>query len=235
MEFTVSKSRSGTRTESVAGCGREEDHHSDPVECAAGGCGRPDYADGHRSGAGHPLLLPGARQERRRGNGSGAQAARLRAAAAGWRREHEVPGEPLGQHHLRPLADAHRRHVAGELSGAAADAGAYRGDPGEDAGVDDRADDLCDFDGGVALHAERRAAAAAAGRADHGGDRRPSPGVCAGDRRTERHGRPAVSRAGSEEGDGGADQTGRRCRAGRQGDFRRRRQSPVLPDRATGC
>ena len=35
MEFTVSKSRSGTRTESVAGRGGEEDHHPDscPMCC----------------------------------------------------------------------------------------------------------------------------------------------------------------------------------------------------------
>ena len=106
---------------------------------------------------------------------------------------------------------------------------AYRGDPGEDAGVDDRADGLCDFDGRIAVHAERSAPADAAGGVDHGGDRRPPPGVRAGDRRTERNGRPAVSRAGSEEGHGGTDQTGGRGRAGRQGDFRGRRQSPVLP------
>ena len=65
-----------------------------------------------------------------------------------------------------------------------ADAGADRGDSGEDAGVDDLADDVCDFDGRVAVHAERSAAADAAGRVDHGGDRRPPPGVCAGDRRS---------------------------------------------------
>ena len=39
----------------------------------------------------------------------------------------------------------------------------------------------------------------------------------AGDADRERHGGPAVSRAGSEEGDGGAAETGGRGRAGRQG------------------
>ena len=63
-----------------------------------------------------------------------------------------------------PFADADRRDVARELSGAAADAGADGGDSGEDAGLDDRADVVRDFDGGIALHAEWRAAADAAGR-----------------------------------------------------------------------
>jgi hypothetical protein len=74
------------------------------------------------------------------GNGSGAETARLRAPVAGRRRAHEVSGESLGQHHVRPVEDAHCRHVAREFSGAAANAGPDRGDPREDAGIDDCAD-----------------------------------------------------------------------------------------------
>ena len=89
-----------------------------------------------------------------------------------------------------------------------------RGDPGEDAGLDDRADDVCDLDGGIALHAERRAAADEAGRHDDGGDRRPSPGVRAEQRRrmSGTIGQ-AVPRAGAEEGHGGDCETGATRRA----------------------
>ncbi len=55
-------------------------------------------------------------------------AARLRAPAAGRRCAGEDPGQPLGEPDVRPFADAHRGNVARELSGAAADAGAARGD-----------------------------------------------------------------------------------------------------------
>ena len=66
----------------------------------------------------------------------------------------------LGQPDLRPLADAHCRHVARELSGAAANAGGDGRDSGEHAGVHDLADDFCDLDGRIALHVEWRAAVA---------------------------------------------------------------------------
>ena len=102
--------------------------------------------------------------------------------------------------------------------------------PVKTAGVDDRAHVVCDLDGGIALHAEWRAAADAAGRADDGGDRRPSPGVRAGDAGGERPGRTSRSarwcrrrrwpRLLKLADDAGADG---------KGDFRGRRQSPVLP------
>ena len=62
--------------------------------------------------------------------------------------------------------------------------------PVKTAGLHDRADVVCDLDGRIALHAEWRAAAVAAGRADDGGDRRPPPGVCA-----ERHRRQTAASA----------------------------------------
>ena len=53
------------------------------------------------------------------GHGPGEEAAGLRAPAARRRREHEVPGEPLGEHHGGPFADADCGDVAREFSGAA--------------------------------------------------------------------------------------------------------------------
>ena len=197
MEFTVSKS--DLVRELSLSQGVVEKKTTIPIlsNVLAGGGGRPAHADGDGSGIGHPLLLPGPGEEGRLGHRSGAQAAGLRAPAARRRHQHEVPGEPLGEHHVRPVADADRGDVAGELSGTAADAGADRGDSGEDAGLDDRAHVVRDLDGGVALHAERRAAADAARGSDDGGDRWPPPGLRAGDAGGERHGGPAVPRAGS--------------------------------------
>ena len=57
---------------------------------------------------------------------------------------------------------------------------------GEDAGLDDRAHVVCDFDGGIAVHAERRAAVDAPGGPDDGGDGRASAGLRAGFSRGER-------------------------------------------------
>ena len=68
--------------------------------------------------------------------------------------------EPLGELHLRPIANAHRGHEPGEFSGVAGDAGGDRGDSGQATFGDDRADDVRDLDGREPLHAERRAAAA---------------------------------------------------------------------------
>ena len=52
-----------------------------------------------------------------------------------------------------PVANADRRHVARKFSGTAADAGGAGGDSDRRAGVDDRQDHLCDFLGGIAIHA----------------------------------------------------------------------------------
>ena len=49
--------------------------------------------------------------------------ARLCSAAAGCRSRSEAAGEPVGQPGVRALAHSHRGNVAGEFSGAAADAG----------------------------------------------------------------------------------------------------------------
>ena len=115
--------------------------------------GRPDYADRDGSGIGDPVLLPGASEEVRRGNDSGAAPAGLRAAAARWRRAGEDSGESLGESGVRTVEDAHRRNVARKLSGAAGDAGASGRDSDRRSGVDDRQDDLRDFERRIAVHA----------------------------------------------------------------------------------
>ena len=51
------------------------------------------------------------------------------AAAAGWRSEHQVSGEPLGEYYVRTIQDQDRRNVARKLSGVAADAGSDCGNP----------------------------------------------------------------------------------------------------------
>ncbi len=121
--------------------------------------------------------LPGAGLEGRRGDDSGAAFARLRPAAAGCRPEGEVSGEPLGEPDVRALADADRGHLAGELPGAAADAGGAGGNSHRLPGIDDREDDFRDLVGGVAVYAERSAAAVEAERNDDGSDGRAPAGA----------------------------------------------------------
>ncbi len=58
-------------------------------------------------------------KKRRRLHHPGAQAVRLREAAARRRHLHQAAGEPLGQHSLRPLEHQDGRHGAGEFSRAA--------------------------------------------------------------------------------------------------------------------
>ena len=70
----------------------------------------------------------GAGEEDRRGNDSSAAVAGLRALAAGCRRAGEDSGQSLGESGVRPLEDAHRRHVARKFSGIAGDAGGAGGD-----------------------------------------------------------------------------------------------------------
>ena len=121
--------------------------------------------------------------------------------------EHEVPGEPLGEHHQRALADAHRGHVARKFSGIAADAGADRRDSGQDA----LAAMIARTQFAISMEESRFTLNGAlllmqAGRLDDGGHRRPSPGVRAGFGRRQRARRSAIPRVDSEESDGGIDQ-----------------------------
>ncbi len=92
----------------------------------------------------------------------------------------EVSREPLGEHHVRPVQNPHRRHVAREFPRVARDAGGIAEIPMKTAFRHDRAHHVRHLDGRVAFHLERRAAADSAGRPHHGLDRRPPAGVCRG-------------------------------------------------------
>ncbi len=113
---------------------------------------------------------------------------------------------------MRPLADAHCRHVARKLSGTAADAGGDRGDSGEDAGFDDRAHVSSRFpwrksrftlNGALLLMRPEGLTMVATD-----GHRLAFVQAPSGESGQDR---PAVPRAGSQEGHGRADQTGGRC------------------------
>ena len=83
MEFTVSKA--DLVRELSLSQGVVEKKTTIPIlsNVLSGGDGRSHRSHGHGSGTGHPLLLPGAGEEGGRGHHTGAQAAGLRASAAG--------------------------------------------------------------------------------------------------------------------------------------------------------
>ena len=174
-------------TDCHAGSGRAQDDDSHPLQFFVRSRQRPADHYRHRSRPQPAHLLRGQGEAGRRVHHSGAQAVRLRQAAARWRHLHQAAGEPLGQHSLRALEYQDGRHGAGELSRAAGIPGVRQGeDSRADPAQHDRPDDLRDFQRRVALHPERRADGVEAGVDHHGGDRRPSPGAHREDRRAVR-------------------------------------------------
>src|SRR6185295_4530723 len=85
----------------------------------------------------------------------GAKTTGIHALTSRCRAESEISGESLGEYYLRPLAYQDGRDVTRKFSGIADYAGDGCGNPGQATGVNDLANRVCHFDGGIALYAER--------------------------------------------------------------------------------